>query len=72
MKTLKGFVQPRAHPKGSMAKGWLVQESLVYIADWISNFEKDSCLLWRDGMLEEKINNFCMLQMVQWKNGGVI
>ena len=25
MKTLKGFVGQRAHPKGSMAEGWLVQ-----------------------------------------------
>ena len=33
MKTLKGFVRQRARPKGSMAEGWLVQESLVYIAD---------------------------------------
>ena len=32
MKTLKGFVRQRAHPEGSMVKGWLVQESLVFIS----------------------------------------
>ena len=31
MKTLKGFVCQRARPEGSMAEGWLVQESLVFI-----------------------------------------
>lgn len=35
MKTLKGFVRQRARPEGSMAEGWLVQESLVYISEFL-------------------------------------
>ena len=31
LKTLKGFVRQRAHLEGSMAKGWLVHESFVYM-----------------------------------------
>lgn len=36
MKTLKGFVRQRARPEGSMAEGWLVQESCVYISEYLA------------------------------------
>lgn len=49
MKTLKGFVRQRARPEGSMAEGWLVQESLVYIAEWITEIDKESPMLWQKG-----------------------
>ena len=49
MKMLKGFVRQRARPEGSMAEGWIVQESLVYIAEWIAEFDKESPMLWRLG-----------------------
>ncbi len=49
MKTLKGFVRQKARPEGSMAEGWIVQESLVYIAEWIAEFDKESPMLWRLG-----------------------
>lgn len=32
MKTLKGFVRQKVRPEGSMAEGWLVQESCVWIS----------------------------------------
>lgn len=35
MKNLKGFVFHRAHLEGSMAKGWLVQESLIEITKFL-------------------------------------
>ena len=35
MKTLKGFVHQRACPEGSMAEGWLIQESLVIITKFL-------------------------------------
>jgi len=36
LKTLKGLVRQRARPEGSIAKGWLMQESLVYISKFLS------------------------------------
>lgn len=36
MKTLKGFVRQKARPEGLMAEGWLVQESFVYISEYLS------------------------------------
>ena len=35
MKILKGFVRQKARPEGSMAKGWLVQESCVWILEYL-------------------------------------
>ena len=35
MKTLKGFVRQRARPKASMAEGWLAQESMAHIAEFL-------------------------------------
>lgn len=46
MKTLKGFVRQRAQPEGNMAMGWLVQESLVYITEFLSTFDPDMPRLW--------------------------
>lgn len=46
MKTLKGFVCQRACPEGSMAMGWLVQESLVYITEFLVTVDPDMPRLW--------------------------
>ena len=46
MKTLKGFVRQRARPEGSMAEGWLVQESLVFISEFLSSADPDIPRLW--------------------------
>ena len=46
MKTLKGFVRQRAQPKGSMAKGWLVHESCVFISEYLSRSQKNILDLW--------------------------
>ncbi|MCO5604782.1 hypothetical protein L7F22_058953 [Adiantum nelumboides] len=45
-------VDEKARPEGSMAEGWIVQESLVYITEWIAEFDKEtqeSPMLWRLG-----------------------
>lgn len=52
MKTLKSFVRQRARPEGSMAEGWLVQESLVYISEFLGKKEDSLPLLWQN--IEDK------------------
>ena len=46
MKTLKGFVRQRAQPEGSMAEGWLVQESCVFISEYLSCSQINKLELW--------------------------
>ncbi|MCO5586268.1 hypothetical protein L7F22_040207 [Adiantum nelumboides] len=46
MKTLKGFVRQRARPKGSMAKGWMVQESCVFISEYLTRSQNNIIELW--------------------------
>ena len=46
MKTLKGFVRQRARPEGSMAEGWLVQESLVFITEFLISYDPEMPKLW--------------------------
>ena len=46
MKNLKGFVRQQARPEGSMAEGWLVQESCVFVADYLSRSQKNESELW--------------------------
>lgn len=46
MKTLKGFVRQMARPEGSMAEGWLIQESLVYITEYLSASDPEIPRLW--------------------------
>ena len=46
MKTLKGFVRQRAQPQGSMAEGWLVEESCVFISKYLSHSQKNVSELW--------------------------
>ena len=36
MKVLKGYVRQKARPEGSMAEGWLVQESTFYITEFLT------------------------------------
>ena len=36
MKVLKGYVRQKVHPEGSMAEGWLVQESTFYITKFLT------------------------------------
>ena len=35
MKTLKDFVRQNAKPEGSMSEGWLIQEGLVFISQYL-------------------------------------
>jgi hypothetical protein len=35
MKTLKDFVTQNAWPEGSMSKGWLIQEGIVFISQYL-------------------------------------
>lgn len=46
MKTLKGFVRQKARPEGSMAEGWLVQESCVWISEYLGRVDQDLPLMW--------------------------
>ena len=46
MKTLKGFVRQRVRPEGSMAMGSLVQESLVYVTEYLSMLDPELPQLW--------------------------
>ena len=46
MKTLKGFVRQKARPEGSMAKGWLVQESSIFIIEYLARNDKSIPKLW--------------------------
>ena len=46
MKILKGFVRQKARPKGSMAEGWLVQESCVWIIEYLGRVDKAMPMLW--------------------------
>ena len=46
MKILKGFARQRARPEGSMAEGWLVQESLVLITEFLGSSDPEMPRLW--------------------------
>ena len=46
MKVLKGFVCQKARPKGSMAEGWLVQESCVWISKYLGRVDTTMPVLW--------------------------
>ncbi|MCO5589344.1 hypothetical protein L7F22_043311 [Adiantum nelumboides] len=46
MKTLKGFVRQRARPEGSMAEGWMVQESSVFISEYLTRSQNNIIELW--------------------------
>ena len=46
MKTLKGFVRQRAQPKGSMVEGWMVQESCVFVLEYLSRSQNNFLELW--------------------------
>ncbi|MCO5574345.1 hypothetical protein L7F22_028128 [Adiantum nelumboides] len=46
MKTLKGFVRQRARPEGSMAEGWMVQESCVFISEYLTHSQNNIIELW--------------------------
>ena len=46
MKTLKGFVRQRAQPKGSMVEGWMVQDSCVFVFEYLSRSQNKILELW--------------------------
>ena len=46
MKVLKGFVRQKARPEGSMAEGWLVQESCVWISEYLGRVDTTMPMLW--------------------------
>ena len=41
MKTLKDFVRQNARPEGSMSEGWLIQEGLVFISQYLDRVDPD-------------------------------
>ena len=46
MKTLKGFVRQRARPEGSKAERWMVQESCVFVSEYLSRSQNNILELW--------------------------
>ena len=68
MKVLKGFVCQKAKPEGSMAEGWLVQESYVWISEYLGRVDKTMPMLWStkdderliDEVRQGKGLRFCM------------
>ncbi|MCO5563696.1 hypothetical protein L7F22_017343 [Adiantum nelumboides] len=46
MKTLKGFVRQRARSEGSMAEVWMVQESCVFISEYLTRSQNNIIELW--------------------------
>ena len=46
MKVLKGFVRQKTRPEGSMAEGWLAQESCVFISEYLMNENTNIRGLW--------------------------
>jgi hypothetical protein len=46
MKDLKGWVRQKAKPKGSMAQGYIIQEVVVHVTEYITRLDKESTQLW--------------------------
>lgn len=77
IKTLKGFVMQRARLEGIMEEEWLLQESMVYITQFLTSMDPDMPLKWHKKddevaqgkgvprkmgeVLRKKINKFCIL-----------
>lgn len=55
MKVLKDFVRQKARPEGSMSEGWLAQESLFYISEFLLQIDPSSPRLWDDVERDEVI-----------------
>lgn len=48
MKVLKHFVRQRARPEGSMAEGYIVQESLYYVTEYLLTIDRHAPRLWSE------------------------
>ena len=48
MKVLKCFVHQKAKPEESMVKGWLVQDSRVWISKDLKHVDKTMPMLWNN------------------------
>ena len=48
MKTLKGFVRQNTRLEGTIAKGWMIQESLVHIYELLVQVNRSLPRMWRD------------------------
>lgn len=48
LKTLKDFVRQRAQPEASMAEGWIVQDSFVYVSEYLATMDSSMPRLWND------------------------
>ncbi len=46
MCVLKGFVRQRARPEGSMAEGWLHQECMYYLSEYLPGAHEKAPLTW--------------------------
>ena len=59
MKVLKGFVCQKARPEGSMAEGWLVQESYVWITEYLRHLDTEISMLWNTKDDKRLIDEVC-------------
>ena len=48
MKTLKGYVRQRAHPEGSMARKYIMEEALGFCTEYMQNCTVTSHRVWDD------------------------
>jgi hypothetical protein len=46
MKVLKGYVHSMARPEGSMAKGYMLEEMLGFVIEYLHEFEHVSIIVW--------------------------
>ncbi len=46
LKTLKGYVQNKARPKGSMVKGYAFEEALGFCTKYLQDFTTTQCKMW--------------------------
>jgi hypothetical protein len=46
MKDLKGWVRQKARPEGSMTKGYILQEAMVHVTEYIARLDPKGTQLW--------------------------
>ncbi len=63
LKTLKGYVQNKRRPKGSMVEGYALEEALGFYIKYLVDFTTMWCRVWDDK------KNPCMFDEVLEGNG---
>jgi len=68
LKILKGFVQNKARPKGSMVKGYALEEALGFCTKYIQGFTTTKERVWDDkedpNMIDEMFEGNGRLQIM--------